>query len=534
MVARIADTKEFKPPCARTLTSLMDAESINLRSNVVAEVQTYLHTSLSVDKWTAPHTGEAYVGLTSCGLTSNGPNGSLVREHRVLTVQIYPSTSCDAENFAESVKDIARPFISTMDSVCSITTDTENTMLKAGREYFGAPHVGCICHIAQRMIHHLSDIPRVERLLRRSRELELHCRNNHQMMVVLGDLFDRCVDSSVRRIQLAGATRWNSVDTCLRLLYQSKALINAALRQVDSENETQNYQKYFLTENEWNLIPLLLECVSSLVELTNRAQDRDFLLCEVTPRIFTMKNHLITRRDQKKSKVYREMIDLLVRELTNYDRLDAFYLAATSIGMKAAVFHHRYKQLLFVSDTAREETYSACAQEHAEFFPEKSIVRPTPDSDDPYEVVSHDDQPPTFRSELEDYIRHVPANMKTLTVLEYWTLYQTSFPRVFSLAAKYLTMLATSAEAERAFSIAKHMHAERRCAMTPSSAKSGEVRESKNVHGLEHPVFRSSARARRPQRQMIAPRIRMTIRSKRPRSADPSDPDELQRHLQIS
>eukprot|EP00042_Codosiga_hollandica_P019950 m.63013 g.63013 ORF g.63013 m.63013 type:complete len:76 (-) comp49610_c0_seq1:296-523(-) len=58
--------------------------------------------------------------------------------------------------------------------------------------------------------------------------------------------------------------------------------------------------------------------------------------------------------------------------------------------------------------------------------------------------------------------------MKTLTVLEYWTLYQTSFPRVFSLAAKYLTMLATSAEAERAFSIAKHMHAERRCAMTPS------------------------------------------------------------------
>eukprot|EP00042_Codosiga_hollandica_P056643 m.820826 g.820826 ORF g.820826 m.820826 type:complete len:258 (+) comp59395_c0_seq46:6164-6937(+) len=167
-----------------------------------------------------------------------------------------------------------------------------------------------------------------------------------------------------------------------------------------------------LSRDQWELIPTLLEAISGLVDLTNRVQHRDFLVCDVAPEA----------------------------------RVKKFWTSPASLGVKAAVFHNRYKQLRFLSEPERLATHASLAAEFKTEFPEAPAATTVPVSLDPYCAI--------------------PKDNEQLSVLDYWSQYFVKFPLVFQLARRYLSMLPSSAEAERAFSVAKFLHQDRRCAMT--------------------------------------------------------------------
>eukprot|EP00042_Codosiga_hollandica_P015432 m.36752 g.36752 ORF g.36752 m.36752 type:complete len:622 (+) comp44824_c0_seq1:407-2272(+) len=466
----------YRVPGSRKITDLLERESALLHETVQKELnEKYETLSVSTDKWTANTTGESYMALTACGLLKPSPEpGSqqLIREHRVLAVHVYEAPSLDAAHVAAAVDKMLSSFHLELTNIVSVTSDTENTMTAANRDFLLRPHLGCVAHLAQLVIKHLENVPQVAALFQRTRALELFCRNTHSAMTNLQQILASDPETAkIRRVKLANSTRWNSQDAALRMLFRyrstiDRSTIEAALRKYDRETLNKSFEKHFLSEEEWAMIPSILTVISGLVALTNKVQSRDFLACEVTPELYTIKEML--SRDMPAAGILKDLRTNLIEQLQSYERLQHFWMSPTSIGVKAAVFHNRYKTLAFLAEPDRRIPLKKLAREYRKAFPEvqSSTTRPRVlEGFDPF-AVTPAERLDAFQEELSKYIRHIPAENIELSVLEYWQIYGPTFPKVFRLAKRYITMLPTSAEAELAFSVSKYLHQDRRCSMT--------------------------------------------------------------------
>lgn len=165
--------------------------------------------------------------------------------------------------------------------------------------------------------------------------------------------------------------------------------------------------------------------------------------------------------------------------------------------MVASVLDHKYKRLKFLSDEQREQVYDIIKQEmqlqiqststdgntetndavtseilYSRTQPVKvKQERSTSPMDEASPVkkvksdvfnylmgdivdISDDEESDSHKLEFSQYMKDINKGDNSVTNLEWWKTHATKYPRLASIARRYLSMPATSVSSERAFSVA--------------------------------------------------------------------------------
>lgn len=311
------------------------------------------------------------------------------------------------------------------------------------------------------------------------------------------------------QVKLGKDKKGTKVDVCMRwnstyFMIERLKLIKSDLYTVLNQQEFIKHKHLLLKENHWIVIDQILPTLKVLVETTEvLCVDKYATSSAVYPMIFgLMKNHLA--KNELESALVRELKTKICdgirkRMLCDTDSTE-FY---NSVCMVSSVFDPRYKRLKFLPEMQKNVVYSN-VKKLLSILDAKSAPGPSDsaqNSDTAFSSMNIKSEPdtniPKFKvSKLEkhnnalqflmgdiieidddtleycefDQYMSEPVKSVSLNPFMWWKDNQSRFPKLSSLAKRYISIPATSVPSERAFSAAGLTITKQRSSLDPSVA----------------------------------------------------------------
>ena len=342
------------------------------------------------------------------------------------------------------------------------------------------PDQRCFAHTLQLAISSGLKITAIERMLGAARRLAAHFKRStvssealRQKQIALGSKNDEVLE-----VIVDCATRWNSTLDMLERLLKLRWAIGAVLSDPTFTKVSQA-STLEMTDDNWGLLKALVPILQPLKRVTTMSSGQSYpSVSAIYPHLFIIEKNIATPVEGEPAAA-KQCRDTVVKELQRRFK-SADY--STSNAAKAAVLDPRYKRLKFFDEKTRNETYAAVKREM------EAIVDDVNQSDD------ESPEPPSKRAKVDDdifdeladlcadsataatnydelavYLTETPLT-PSADVTDYWRDSSSRFPKLATLARKYMCIPATSVPSESAFSTAGFIINRKRASLSPDTA----------------------------------------------------------------
>ncbi|XP_046542831.1 E3 SUMO-protein ligase ZBED1-like [Haliotis rubra] len=385
------------------------------------------------------------------------------------------------ENIADALVSIQTEF--EIEYVCGLTTDNANNMTVAARAT-GFPHVRCFAHTLQLAVHDALKLNAIDNVIIHAQKLVSYFSKSVLATQELEDVQKR-LGKTVKHVVTDVPTRWNSV----YFMFERLNVLHASIVAVLHDDKFKKQKHLNLKDNQWRLLEQLIVALKPLVSATEVLCSEEFpTAAGVYPLVFALvTKHLIP--SDLDTRIVADMKTTLADGLKSRLVTADFWLSPT---MTATALDPCFKNLRFLNEEQRRGTRehvvtllretSGEGQEPPPSTPpaiEQVTVKQEPVSPmkknkycetekamnflsgDIIEIADDQNADLSSRNAQQEYEDFLTSAAKVSNLqagkpfsLSWWKENKHCFPRVATLAQRFLSIPGTSVPSERAFSAA--------------------------------------------------------------------------------
>ncbi|XP_078025234.1 E3 SUMO-protein ligase ZBED1-like [Epinephelus lanceolatus] len=449
----------YQIPSRPTITHRLETRYEERKKELKAQLASTKFMALTTDCWTALTT-ERYVTITCHYIDEDWKVKSAV-----LLTQSMPSRHT-ADNLAAKLNDAVETWgLSGKVSAC-VHDNARNIVAANSPGRVNWDSVSCFAHRLQLAVNDGFNIF-VHRVIVAAGRLVRHFNHSTPACKALEAKQDQMQLPKHKLIQSC-KTRWNSVcDMFARLLEQQWAV--TAVLSDRTVTKLQEARTLEIRDEYWQImeetVPVLetLKCATTIM-----STEKEVSVSNIYPITFSLLNKHLTRAEDDGQRV-REFKVKVRQSLCDRMGVDTEELVAKP-ALIACVLDPRHKHLRFFSprekEAAKAKLLEICATmetggasgEDAEkaVSAAQAGIRCRPGSammlllGDDYSTPKQGDDP---KAAVDTYMRDNLPSLDT-NPLDWWKIQQTCFPRLATLARRYLCVPGTSVPSERVFSAA--------------------------------------------------------------------------------
>ncbi|XP_071650785.1 E3 SUMO-protein ligase ZBED1 [Temnothorax longispinosus] len=430
----IVDSKGFKRlmnraaplytvPSRRTITRLIDAKYDFLKDSFKEDLKLSSTFTLTCDIWTDV-SNQSYLGVTI----------HYLRHELVLsnaTIGVFPLMQNHTANYVrETLISVIESFGIDVESIIAVVTDSAANMKKAITDGFGsAKHLPCIAHIVSHLVPDAIKLsPRIGEIIAKVKSIVSVTKRS----VVASDELKRLqirdgkTDSTALKLKQDVPTRWNSTYYMIERFLELKDYIYPVLLTCRTAPTALSREEISILEDTVRLLGPI-EFVTT--EISGDSYPTSSM---VIPLIHcmeaTIKNCIPITVEGKAFK------DSILSEVQRRDVLKKLN-------------HIRYLQcqLFWTRDI------NACISSHQKMLPMPyhTLTVNLVDSCTPF--TPSVDEPGGVNLELQQYLNQPPI-LRNQDPFKHWQTLKPAYPTLFTVAMRYLSVVATSVPSERMFS----------------------------------------------------------------------------------
>jgi uncharacterized membrane-anchored protein YhcB (DUF1043 family) len=314
----------------------------------------------------------------------------------------------------------------------------------------------CNAHSLHNAIHHALSLETISGLLKRARAIVGHFKHSSKQEAKLKKQLEE-LQLPVLKLQQEVVTRWNSTFNMIDSLIKNQEAIDNVLKEKTPD--------LVLTKSEWKFLSAFQEVLTHPAKITKQMSGSNYPTVSI---IWPMFCTLVTKLDGVKGTA-REFADKIaagVRQRTGN-------LCAISVELLASCLDPRFKALNFVKVDVRKAAHKTIlkllknAPEAIETTTKKRKI-----DEDQYALYGLEAPAELSAVELEwkMFLNEEDASPMT-DCLTWWTANRSRYPRVATLARKYLCIPATSVPSEQLFSHAGDTITKKRNSLKPENAE---------------------------------------------------------------
>lgn len=449
---------QYKVPCRTTFSErIIPRLYTETKDTVKLMVRDVQSISLTTDGWTGRN-GSQFVAVTASYISDEWVFETVTLACREL------NKSHTADHISSLIRDVLDEYKIDVSRISAITTDRGANMVAAVCNELLRPHVPCFAHVLNTFIQQILTNPFVEDILKKSRMIY----NLLAYSCAAKRFLKRCQEERnlpTHKMPSACSTRWWSEIKQLQfVINHQKALadfcndyqdgahgdLNISVLDVKKVNiivtfmvELERMQETLGGENSVTG-SLILPLIKRANICINKISEGNITVAGV----FNFRKEVAELYKNKVLPVYD-------RESSHLDM--ATYMDPRFDQMNRAAMEPIIRLDAELVNTAQEES---AIQQSAPKQPRNALQVFFGDEDE-----SEPDNGPSVENEIEDF-----ANEKKLSLadcpLMWWKRKQGNYPKLSSVAKKYLCITATSVPSERVFSVSGNILTSKRYCLT--------------------------------------------------------------------
>lgn len=401
-----------------------------------------IEVALTCDIWSEMMSTRSFLGVTIHYLE----NGELKAKY--LTTQLL-TTRHTSENIAHYLEDCCKKFGIKKQNISAIVTDSGANVVGAVNKFLqSSKHLPCFAHSINRVVEKILEAEHIKVLIGKVREIVKFFKNS----VVQSDLLRAKQRSNHLKLIMDVKTRWNSTFHMLQRYIQLRSIVNEIL--LENPNAPD-----IVSAQENNLIQKIILILNPFEYVTRDISGEKYVTSsKIIPTVNCLRLQI---EDIKSQGEGQEIIETLkeraLKEISErFRQIEHNHILAIS-----SLLDPRFKNIHFMDPEACARAMSFIRRAiKANDSPVSSISHSSESENEsfdfwsPHKKMAHTRR---FRSnegerdELGLYLSNQVSALKT-DPFQQWEDMKTVFPRLYSLAKKYLIIPGTSVPSERLFS----------------------------------------------------------------------------------
>ncbi|XP_065652748.1 E3 SUMO-protein ligase ZBED1-like [Hydra vulgaris] len=396
----------------------------------------------------------SYLGLT-CHLIDNNwmLNSFALGVHQTLDRHTSDNVSTHIRNIADEW--------GLFEKIFSIGTDNGRNIVKAVSS-FPFKHLPCFAHTVQLIIKSAIEETAFDITLAKCHRIVGHFKHSPANNM---ELHESQIDLDLPQENLIQdvVTRWNSMYDMLRRMLKHKKAITVTL-------DEQNHHFQTLTEREWEKMEKIADVLQPCKVASELLGGNKYVSSSVVlPIICHLSCEMIIQDDDPRYiALFKEkFVNEMERRFNDFSN-DSWLQISSALDS-------RFKNLSFIASNERSNVW----QRLSKLLESVPDLRPVSIEQEPKEASAKnlkmvfnlpDLDEVDFPSEDEvSRYRKEPCAKMDSDPLQWWKLHQGSYPRLATIAKKYLSVPATTVPCERLFSTAGFIADKHRSSLLPDS-----------------------------------------------------------------
>ncbi|XP_043474458.1 E3 SUMO-protein ligase ZBED1-like isoform X1 [Leptopilina heterotoma] len=460
----------YKPPSRRTLTRAIDAKYEFLSEKIKLELADVKALCLTSDAWKNNLTCQTYLGLTV----------HYYKFEKLQSIKLgtFPlEESHTGEYISEKLATLCKDWKIELESVVAVITDNAANMVKAINLTFGREkQLGCFAHSLQLVpTNAIKFTPGLSALISSVKRLVTFFKQSTNASDELRklQLLQGKTEGTIRRLIQDVDTRWNSEFSMAKRFIEMAPLVSAVL-------VLQKGSPPMLNRDDMETLQELVEMLSPIEQITRELSAQDYVTCSA---IIPMVNCLTVSLNNMEAvkPITRHLKQILLTEIEERFR----NIENVPIYAKATILDPRFKTIHFKSALAVATAMKKIASEmrannshNMEILTEPISTSSTPirkqNSADIWmhhdkivdKTLSNVDEAGGLPVELRQYKNQAVLH-RSENPIEHWEKLKLAFPQVYSVAIRYLPVVATSVPSESLFSLASNIETKYRSRIHP-------------------------------------------------------------------
>ncbi|XP_046590201.1 E3 SUMO-protein ligase ZBED1-like [Neodiprion lecontei] len=439
----------YNVPCRKTITELIDTKYEEKKTIIKQKLKSIKNICLTIDEWKDMQL-RSFLGVTVHFIENY--------EMQSMSIACEPlHENHTGEYLSEMILKVCGDWDLSIEKIVSVTTDNGSNIVKAVEISFGrAKHIRCVAHTLNLVVDNSVKSTEVKLFLDKVRKIVTWF---HQSGVGAEELRqlqtqEKIPDGKVKHLVGDVSTRWNSQLLMIeRFILMSSTIGSILLKHPNAPQMLQANEIVVLKEIEKVLRPFhdvtekmsaekyvtaskaipMIKCLRILLDATTIDSDLANQLK------YSLQTELI-KRFENIQKVH------LFSVATFLDpRFKKIYLDEPLSLSKTIDYTNRYLSLNMRNDDVLAVTHSESSVSSEVTVNGQDIWKVH------HEKIVSANTSTTKNTELDLYIAAPLSNLE-VDPLNVWKNYEGTFPKLTNLAVKHLSVMATSAPAERLFS----------------------------------------------------------------------------------
>lgn len=443
----------YKMPSRSTVTRWLDDKYNVLSTLLKSKLSSVEYLTLTSDIWSDMQM-RSFLGVTA--------HFGLGTEFQSVTLGVYQlDERHTSEYIAENLIKTCNDWGVDSDKVSAVVTDNAANMVKAVEIAFGKKkHIPCFAHTLNLVAQNILQIPELQNILLKIKSIVTFFKQS----CVASDELRKSVKAETKLIQDV-PTRWNSTYYMIQRFLELKSTVSDILI-------CHKTAPPMLTGLELNIASSLLNILRPLEAATKEISgDKYCTGSKVIPLVRCMLSKLKTFTTDEP--LVMEVQKLVLKEINK--RMGAIE-QVSSLAI-ATIFDPRFKKLHFEDPLACSNAVQKIKEMMKNnLFEEKNNLESDSDGSDKvledfslwsdhHKLVHRNwksnKSEESVSDELSVYLRTPVSRLKE-NPLEVWADYKQQFPKLYKIAYKYLTLVASSVPSERLFSKASQVLTQQR------------------------------------------------------------------------
>lgn len=453
-------TPHYKVPSRTSVTRWLDDKYAVLSTVMKNKLNSVEYFTLTSDIWSDLQM-RSYLGVTA--------HFGIGIEFQSVTLGVYHLDERHTSDYiASKLRKTCEQWGLDCNKVTAVVTDNAANMVKAAEIAFGKKkHIPCFAHTLNLVAQHTLQIPELQAILSKIKSIVTFFKHS----CVASDELRKLVTVETKLIQDV-ATRWNSTYYMVQRFLELRNAVSEILIRHRTAPP-------MLTGMELTIMTSLLNILRPLEAATKEiSTDQYCSSSKVIPLIHCMVSKLkaLVLEEPLLQEVRKRTLAAIEKRMGSIEQISSLAMAT--------ILDPRFKKLHFVDPLACSNAVSKIKEfittdQQEEFCAVAGSASDSDGSDktsqsagfslwsDHHKLVQRNwktnktDECVSVSDELSLYLR-APVSRFNENPLEVWVDYKIQFPKLYNIAYKYLTMVASSVPSERLFSKAAQVLSQQR------------------------------------------------------------------------
>ncbi|XP_011156674.1 zinc finger BED domain-containing protein 4 [Solenopsis invicta] len=432
----------YKIPTKNAIKRRFDEKYDAMAQIFKQKLNKVLHMTITIDTWSEAGSSKRFLGLTVHFVTSGTKK---IESGNIEVIELLEHT---VDWTVLAIMNIMLKWCIPADKVTAVVTNNESNIVKAAIEIFGQDkHMNCFAHIINLLAENaLKNCEDLNNFINKVRSVVMFLKNNTDLT---NELYRCQIDSGtseneVKKLILDAKMKWIDIFYMIKRFVELWNMINKVLHKTPD----------LLTADEIVTLKEILDLLKPLEFIAKECLTDNYIaISKIMPVIkCAIAEYSKTRQTMTLSMRLKEII------VAEFERWFGLIEFSEPISI-ATILDPRFKTVHFVHatalDNAKKQLQNMINESYSDEFGSNGHQKETEcDIWNNHKILAYEPKEKdafTLKNQLSLYLANPLASLED-NPLEKWESMRLTYPSLYTIARKYLSIVGTSVPAERLFS----------------------------------------------------------------------------------